>query len=100
MSSPFEPAEEALSRIAAAHELSPYQIQLLLHIARGTRYSDIACERGISEQTVKEQASAVLGRLGLRSRAQVEAAMRAAERRAAHGADVEELYVFLQLRFE
>jgi DNA-binding NarL/FixJ family response regulator len=90
----------ALCRIGSDRGLTPHQQQLLILVASGMRYSEVARERGIKEQTVKEQARTILARLGLRSRAQVEGAAVAAERRALSGATAEELYVFLQIRFE
>lgn len=54
--------------LAAIHGLTPRQSDILARLLRGLPNKRIASELGISEATVKEHVTAVLARLGVRTR--------------------------------
>jgi|SRR5215510_4113935 len=61
--------DDRLSDAAFAEPLTPREQEVLEHIAAGRSNRQIASELGISEHTVKFHVSAVLGKLGVSSRA-------------------------------
>lgn len=94
------PVWAALERVAHEAGLTNTLKRRLVEITQGMAYRDIAALHGISINTVRTQARALLQSLGVRSRHEILHAVRAAHLRAEAGATVEELYGFLLLRFE
>lgn len=62
-----EPGKEAAAPVA---HLSPREMEVLKHVARGYANKEIASELGISENTVKNFVSAILTKLNVRDRTQ------------------------------
>lgn len=65
--SPFPPPA-ALQR---RHDLTPREAEVALHVARGASNADVAARLHISPHTARHHVAAVLGKLGLPSRAAV-----------------------------
>lgn len=59
-------------------ELSPREREVLLELARGSTYADIAAELFVSENTVKTHVSSLYGKLGASRRSEALAAARSA----------------------
>ena len=90
----------ALGRIARDRSLTPVLENLLFEIADAAIYAEIAEARNVSINTIKTESRILLAALGLRSRREIESAAEAARLRADAGADEDDLYKFLRLRFE
>ena len=70
-----DPAEVAPERPTASVHLTPRQLDVLRHLARGHSTATIAVKLGIAVETVRNHVRALIGRLGVHSR--LEAVMRA-----------------------
>jgi DNA-binding NarL/FixJ family response regulator len=70
-----DPAEEAPERPTASVHLTPRQLDVLRHLARGHSTATIADKLGIAVETVRNHVRALIRRLGVHSR--LEAVMRA-----------------------
>lgn len=92
--------EEALERIAIKFKLTPVLRIRLFEIALGYSYSEIAAANGITVNTVKTEIGALLRRIGVMCRHEIEHAVWAAYKRCRRGASALELYQFLCIRFE
>jgi DNA-binding NarL/FixJ family response regulator len=94
-------AVEAAFRELAHTAIATPHLEDLAVLMMGPRsYAEIARERGVTTQTVKQQANAVCHALGARSRMELQGGWAAALRRAEGGASHEELVEFFRLRFE
>ncbi len=72
-----DPADEALAPPAKSVYLTPRQLDVLRHLARGHSTTTIAQKLGIATETVRNHVRGIIGRLGVHSR--LEAVMRAHE---------------------
>jgi two-component system, NarL family, response regulator len=64
-----EPIAAAMIEHLQQPQLSPREIAVLRHVARGTANPEIAAELAISESTVKVHVASLIAKLGARSRA-------------------------------
>ena len=64
---PYTPGTPATGKLA---ELTPRELEVLTHVARGRSNSEIAAEMYLSEATVKTHVSRILAKLDLRDRVQ------------------------------
>ena len=64
---PYTPGTRATGKLA---ELTPRELEVLTHVARGRSNSEIAAEMYLSEATVKTHVSRILAKLDLRDRVQ------------------------------
>jgi DNA-binding NarL/FixJ family response regulator len=62
--------------------LTPQQFRVLMMLAEGLLNKQIAAELGVSEATIKAHVTAILRKMGLRSRTQAAVAARRLERAA------------------
>jgi len=92
--------EEALARVGAMQGLTKAEAARLQEIVAGLTYKEMAAQHYLSPNTVKTQVAAVLHKLGVRSRREIENAVNASVRRWERVATEEELYRFLLARLD
>lgn len=92
--------ERVLSDLADASSLSPVLKVRLIEIARGLTYQEIAQRHQISRNTVKTEVSAVLSKVGVSCRHEIQDTAAAAASRFEAGAAHDEVIHFMRLRFE
>lgn len=99
-STPKDSLHGALYALCRERDLSPTLAARLVSVAKGLSNAEIALASDVSANTIKTELRALFERLGVRSRQEIRGAVQAAARRAAEGAETEELLTFLRLRLE
>jgi DNA-binding CsgD family transcriptional regulator len=92
--------ERVLSDLADASFLTPVLKVRLIEVAQGLSYKEIADRHRISLNTVKTEVSAVLSRIGVTCRHEIQDTAAAAAHRFEAGATHDEVITFVRLRLE